>query len=96
MACYQPGQATWRVGSKVYVCWSVVGTIHRRPPLAPPPPCVLTSTQWFNVNESIKVLNLKWNIFLIQRLMICKIVGHVSQDELNSTTSLQYILYNTI
>jgi hypothetical protein len=23
-ACYQPGQATWRVGSKVYVCWSVL------------------------------------------------------------------------
>jgi len=22
-ACYQPGQATWLVGSKVYVCWSV-------------------------------------------------------------------------
>ncbi len=22
-ACSQPGQATWRVGSKVYVCWSV-------------------------------------------------------------------------
>jgi hypothetical protein len=25
-ACYQPGQATWRIGSRVYVCWSVGNT----------------------------------------------------------------------
>jgi hypothetical protein len=30
-ACCQPRQATWRVGSKVYVCWSVVITF------SPPP-----------------------------------------------------------
>ncbi len=37
-ACYgllpaRPGQATWRVGSKVYVCWSVVMKY-----IVPPPP----------------------------------------------------------